>query len=1463
MFRYFIVILCILIASPIGAAAANHPASGEGSDSLVRLPGHVLPALAQATRADLDVSAEKSNKPLTLTLVLKRDDQAGFDRYLHDVYDPKSKIYRKFLNNKEIAANFGPSRDAYDSVLRYLKKNGFELAEGSANRMTLTVRGSRNEANKAFNIHIGDYIINHRSFYANDNDPALPENMAQYVGTVAGLANLATVSPNEGFWDIITAIKNAPCNISATIDAAIYRKDNLFASDAEVEAYRKKRFAKCYVGLYSQAAAAGALDTVDPPAPAWQGVDGTGQTVGVVAFDTFLMSDVQDFINFLGHPTTQINQLSQVHVNGGANPGPNQNEVLLDIANVLGIAPGANIVVFDAPFTGAGTSFQNVFNAMINSGVTIISNSWAYCEDQTTLADVQSIDIILQAAAASGISVITGSGDHGSTCLDGSPNTAHVPATSPHITSVGGTSLTVGPGYTYGGETWWNNGSGQGGFGISKFFARPSYQDGLNNSPMRSIPDISANADPSHGVLICQARAGGCPTGLLNGGTSSSAPAWAAFTALLNQAQGSNLGFLNPLIYPFAHTDAFHNGASMGSDFAHVGLGSANLAHLHRHLTGQTAGSVSASVSRVGISIAEDSSPPPLPGVPADGIFQAAVVVKLADDNGNVVSGKSVSLAANGGNAQITPASGISEVDNGSVIFRITDITPETLTFTATNTTDGIVLDQKPTITFVTPPATSAGINAFPATVNADGTSTTTITVNLVDSLNRPTPGKLITLSQGGGHSVITGPNPGVTDANGQITFTATDRVNETVTYSAEDVTDSNLPVPGNPQVTFSGGSGFACGQSAPPVGANGYVITPYISGFDAGPFFYGNVNWGGCPGGTLPAFGQDSIFVTSFKTGGLYKLGLAGGAISSSNLLSTTAPTLLDPIFGKDGKLYDVFPAGASGFSAGSVVELNPVTGNVLRTIAAGLTCPSGLVVDPLSGDLFYNDRCSGAGSNDAHIYRIQNPGSNTASVMPYVTLPASPNGLMAFAPNGSLYVVTGYGGATAPVYRVAGTDTPSPPAIIQTNAVSDFSLAIGETLANGDAKSLIVHAGNDIKLVDITTNPVTETVLANGALVAGVSGPDGCLYMTTGDTVYKLSKSGGGCTFVTTSPNPSLSLALAAGSPGPAQGNPETFNATLNKVPAPAGTPVFFTVTGANPQIKLVRSDADGKAALTYAAVFAGKDTITAAAAINGVTLSSNPVQVTWAAGEHVTFLSLNLSPGGGTQNKPVNVIASLSDVSANPAAALANENVDFNLGGGTCSATTDAKGVASCSITPIVLGMGTLTANFAGRNKLMPATASTGFNTMEPPAVEPSPTVTISVTPTTVAPGATVALTWFSTNAASCTASGSWSGPQSTSGNLNVSQAQSGSYTYTLACNGPGGSASKSASLTVKSIACDINLDGDVDRDDIKLIMAALNQSAASGDPRDYNKDGRITINDVRACTLQCTRLLCATN
>lgn len=57
------------------------------------------------------------------------------------------------------------------------------------------------------------------------------------------------------------------------------------------------------------------------------------------------------------------------------------------------------------------------------------------------------------------------------------------------------------------------------------------------------------------------------------------------------------------------------------------------------------------------------------------------------------------------------------------------------------------------------------------------------------------------------------------------------------------------------------------------------------------------------------------------------------------------------------------------------------------------------------------------------------------------------------------------------------------------------------------------------------------------------------------------------------------------------------------------------------------------------------------------------------------------------------------------------------------------------------------------------------------------------------------------------------------------------------------------------------CDVDFDGDVDRADVVLVRAGIGWPAAAGDPRDANLDGRITINDVRICTLSCTRAGCA--
>ena len=68
--------------------------------------------------------------------------------------------------------------------------------------------------------------------------------------------------------------------------------------------------------------------------------------------------------------------------------------------------------------------------------------------------------------------------------------------------------------------------------------------------------------------------------------------------------------------------------------------------------------------------------------------------------------------------------------------------------------------------------------------------------------------------------------------------------------------------------------------------------------------------------------------------------------------------------------------------------------------------------------------------------------------------------------------------------------------------------------------------------------------------------------------------------------------------------------------------------------------------------------------------------------------------------------------------------------------------------------------------------------------------------------------------------------------------------------------------SGTVFAQGQVCDVDLDGDVDRNDIQLIFAARNQPATGpDDPRDADGDGIITVLDARTCIRQCTLPRCA--
>lgn len=1415
----------------------------------IRLAGHVPEGLSRASVVE---APSDGLEAMTLTVVLQRSDEAGFQRYLRRVYDPDSPDYRHFLSQSQITKRFGPTADSYHAVRNFLASNGFHVVQGSRNRLTLTVRGTRAAAESAFSVRIRDYRVGGTVVYANDRDPAVPLALAPSVFAIDGLSSLSSPRPatrlvyvhvchatanggNGGKKDVkrcvdiakavIPFIHDLICGLGP-IAASLSAVSPLAAgtgvgitlicnigdlSNSGGNLYNTLNG----TGAASRAHAAGAR-TKGAPGPSLTPVTGAGQKVGLLEFDTFNRSDVSDYLALIGAPASRINNLTSVPVNGGVStPGSGESEVLLDIDAVMTLAPAAKVAVYSAPFNGHATSYTALFNAMINDGMDIISNSWASCEDQVSLAEAQSIDSVLQAAAASGISVFNAAGDTGSTCLDGSPNTISVPADSPSATAVGGTSWPqgLGVGKTYGPETWWDGSAdqpptGQSGFGVSRYFARPAYQATLSNSAMRSIPDVVVRADPANGIVICQSDAGGCPSGTLNGGTSLAAPEWAALAALLNDKQGRKFGAMNPALYPLSGSAAFHSAASMNSDFQHVGLGSPNLNVLNRLLSGLSSPGIPDAGASIVLPLAQPGTANVFPDgsftVPADGAAQGGVLVTLLDANGNIVSGKIVQLAASNGSAVISPASTVSTVANGAAAFLVTDLVAESVTFTPTDVTDGIVLPPV-TITFGVPPAASAGINVGPSTVAADGQSAATITVTLVDALNRPTPGKLVAITGGSGRAVITGPTPSVTDANGRIQFSATDLFAESVTFTAVDVTDDSLPVPGSGTVNFSGTTSAACNNNVAPVAGTGYAIAPFATGLPAAPtLFYSNVNFG-CPGAVNPAFlPGGSVLIADFLTGGIYRSTLAGGSLSSANILAKQNPTISSLVFGKDGSLYAAGSPGSGGFSNFQIVQLDPSTGAILRVVASGVTCPAGLAVDPLSGDLFFDDDCSGGGSDNPAIFRIIDPANSDparpTAVVQYATTAATPNAGMAFAPNGTLYVVSGYfNTVNAKVYSVSATNAATMSVTEVAGVTTDFGIAIGATNADGSARTLIVEPAGVLEEVPIA-NPGAATVIASSSPGLGSTGPDGCLYSARYTTVYRTTRSDGSCGFAPTSPAAQVTLSPGVVSPNPAQGASQSVTAHLKNVASPSGVAVTFVIRGANEQLRVAHADANGDAVLTYVGSLVGTDTIVATATVGGATLASNTATVTWNSGQHVTFMSLNTGVQSGVLGRPGTLTASLFDVSASPDAPVAGQTVTFSLGGTTCNAVTDANGSASCQLTPTQIGSGTVSASFTGTSQLAAATRAQPFNVLQ--GTTPAPSVTISVDPAAIAVGDTATLTWSSMNADTCAASDAWSGAVATSGTQTLRATAAGTFTYTLTCTGAGGSANGAVILTVTS-------------------------------------------------------------
>jgi uncharacterized repeat protein (TIGR01451 family) len=285
--------------------------------------------------------------------------------------------------------------------------------------------------------------------------------------------------------------------------------------------------------------------------------------------------------------------------------------------------------------------------------------------------------------------------------------------------------------------------------------------------------------------------------------------------------------------------------------------------------------------------------------------------------------------------------------------------------------------------------------------------------------------------------------------------------------------------------VTLAGAAAAQAYDTAP-----GWVASDYVTGFDHGD--------GAGPVG-LAFDGSANLLVASSASASLHKVPPGGGTASGTKIRDGYGHAT-GLAFDKGGRLYM-----ARG-SQHDVVELNPASGELIRTVVTGLPCPVGLATDPISGDLFVsNVFCKGGG-----IFRITGFANGTGTATRYAGTQDADG--LTFAPDGTLYAAGG-----VEIVRIGGTNSSAPGTA---TPFADLPNADGIAYAPADTRSpeylVAVRTDGEIDRVDFdgTVTPIL-TGVSRGDLVT--VGPDRCVYADLQDRVIKLGPSTGNCGFAT----------------------------------------------------------------------------------------------------------------------------------------------------------------------------------------------------------------------------------------------------------------------------------------------------------------------------------------------------------
>src|SRR5215472_147761 len=469
---------------------------------LTVLRGNVHP-LAQK---QFDQGPAPSAMPLhRMLLLLQRSPQQehALVTLLDAQQDKSSPSYHKWLTPDEVGQQFGPSDADVQTVNSWLLSHGFQVTRVSAGRTIIEFEGNTDQVQQAFHTSIHNYLVNGEQHWANDTDPQIPAALAPVVAGPVSLNNFQRKAQSHYagiFSKSRTSPKLSPLNPQFTFLAC--------GSNGSSECYG--------VTPYDFA-------TIYNVLPLWtSGIDGSGQTVAIVARSNINVQDAHDFRALFGLPVNDPHVILN-----GPDPGitADESEADIDVQWSGAVAKGATIdfVASESTETTDGIDLSAEY-IVDNNLAGVMSESFGNCELAFGTLGNAFYNSMWEQASAQGITVMISTGDSGSAgCDQGSGMAAQFGlavngiGSTPFNVAVGGTdfndatnpqtywSLSNNPtteqsvlGYIP--ETTWNNSCTNG--ILASFGYSTNAETNCNNSTLASFGLVQASGG-SGGVSNC------------------------------------------------------------------------------------------------------------------------------------------------------------------------------------------------------------------------------------------------------------------------------------------------------------------------------------------------------------------------------------------------------------------------------------------------------------------------------------------------------------------------------------------------------------------------------------------------------------------------------------------------------------------------------------------------------------------------------------------------------------------------------------------------------------------------------------------------------------------------------------------------------------------------------------------------------------------------------------------------